>query len=216
MTTSKKKPVKKAPAKRTVKKPEKKSTIPSKTIKKAVAKVAQKRRAAAKKPLVKKPPVKKRRVGRPTKYTKKLADRICALLTEGLSMRTICEDSKLPTARTLFRWLRTNDEFCQQYTRAKQESADALTDEMLDIADNAVNDWMERKGKDAEGYELNGEHVQRSRLRIDTRKWLASKLKPKKYGDKLHIDNKHRGVVSHRDVTEMSEEELQAELDRED
>jgi len=93
----------------------------------------------------------------------------------------------MPDKATIFRWLRTIPEFRDQYARAKEESADALTDEMLEIADDASNDWMERHQKGNTGWEVNGEHIQRSRVRIDTRKWLASKLKPKKYGDKLAL-----------------------------
>jgi len=58
---------------------------------------------------------------------------------------------------------------------------------MLDIADDGRNDWMERHGKEDAGWQANGENIQRSRVRIDTRKWLASKLKPKKYGDKVDL-----------------------------
>jgi hypothetical protein len=76
----------------------------------------------------------------------------------------------MPSTVTVFSWLRTHEEFLNQYTRAKEESADALTDEMLDIADDVEGD------------------SQRDRLRVDTRKWIASKLKPKKYGDKLEHD----------------------------
>jgi hypothetical protein len=94
----------------------------------------------------------------------------------------------MPSKTSVFRWLRTQDEFRDQYARAKEESADALTDEMLDIADDGSNDWMSRHGKDDEvAWSVNGEHIQRSRVRIDTRKWIASKLKPKKYGDKQII-----------------------------
>lgn len=125
--------------------------------------------------------------GRPTSYTQKLADKLCAQLANGDSMRTVCKATNMPCKATVFNWMRTNEEFLDQYTRAKQESADALTDEMLDIADDASNDWMERHDKEGEktGWQLNGDHVQRSRLRIETRKWLSSKLKPKKYGDKI-------------------------------
>jgi hypothetical protein len=126
-------------------------------------------------------------MARPTKYTKKLSDEICAELAQGVSMRTICLSESYPSRQTLFTWMRTHEEFLDQYTRAKQESADALTDEMLDIADNASNDWMEVNDKDNVGYRANGDHIQRSRLRIETRKWLSSKLKPKKYGDKTII-----------------------------
>lgn len=125
-------------------------------------------------------------VGRPTKYSQDLADEICSQLADGKSLRSVCLADDMPDKRTIFRWLRTKQDFCHQYERAKAESADALTDEMLDIADDGSNDWMKRHGKDNEEYwVVNGEHVQRSRLRLDTRKWIASKLKPKKYGDKI-------------------------------
>jgi hypothetical protein len=126
----------------------------------------------------------KKKGGRPTDYTPELADRICSQLADGDSMRTVCKPDAMPNKATVFKWLRTNEEFNDQYVKAKEESADALTDEILDIADNCTNDWMENNGE-SEGYRINGEAVQRSRLRIDSRKWLASKLKPKKYGDKI-------------------------------
>ena len=130
--------------------------------------------------------VKEVKIGRPTKYTDKLSDSICAKLSEGQSLRTVCKSDDMPCKATIFSWLRTNEAFLDQYTRAKQESADALTDEMLDIADDSTNDYMMKQGEDGSEYEaLNAEHIQRSRLRIETRKWLSSKLKPKKYGDKI-------------------------------
>lgn len=127
--------------------------------------------------------------GRPTKYTDKLSDVICAKLSEGQSLRTVCKSDDMPCKATIFNWIRTNEDFLDQYTRAKQESADALTDEMLDIADDSTNDYMTKSNEDGSEYEaVNAEHIQRSRLRIETRKWLSSKLKPKKYGDKLQAE----------------------------
>ncbi len=123
--------------------------------------------------------------GRPSIYSQKLADEICSQLANGDSMRTVCKPGSMPDKATLFRWIRTKEDFRDQYTRAKQESADALTDEMIDIADDASNDWMKHHDKDNEGWKANGDHIQRSRLRIETRKWLSSKLKPKKYGEKV-------------------------------
>ena len=131
--------------------------------------------------------------GRPTIYTPELADQICNRLAEGESLRTVCNNNDMPCKTTVFMWFRTNEEFLNQYARAKEESADALVEDILDIADDGSNDWMERKDAEGEiiGWQLNGEHIQRSKLRVDTRKWAASKLKPKKYGDK--IENIHTG-----------------------
>jgi hypothetical protein len=122
-------------------------------------------------------------------YSPELADLICEKIAEGQSMRNICQADDMPAMSTVFKWLRENAEFSQQYARAKDECADMMAEEMLEIADDATNDWMERFDKDGGniGWQLNGEHVQRSRLRIDTRKWLASKLKPKKYGERTTL-----------------------------
>lgn len=122
--------------------------------------------------------------GRPSGFTQETADRLCEELAMGKSLRTICAAEDMPAVRTVFYWLRTYPEFLQQYTRAKEEAADAFVDEMLDISDNASNDWMEVHDKDNPGYRLNGEAINRSRLRVDTRKWIAAKLKPKKYGER--------------------------------
>jgi hypothetical protein len=128
--------------------------------------------------------------GRPTDYTRELADRICADIAIGISVRTICNDESMPCVSTIFNWLRTHNDFLQQYERAKEIQADALAEDILDIADDGTNDWMAREDKDGNniGWQINGEHVQRSRLRVDARKWIASKLKPKKYGDKVNVE----------------------------
>lgn len=125
--------------------------------------------------------------GRPTKYTKELGDEICEKLAEGISLRTVCLDPKIPTASSVFRWLRTNEEFRKQYARAKEESADAMAEELLDIADDGKNDWMTRNFGKEQVRVVDNEALQRSRLRVDVRKWLMSKMKPKKYNDKMDI-----------------------------
>lgn len=123
-------------------------------------------------------------MARPTDYSQQLADLICARLAEGESLRTICRDDDMPDKASVFRWMRLYKEFCDQYTRAKIESADAMIEDMIDIADDGANDWMEKRNAEGEqiGWQLNGEHVNRSRLRVDTRKWIAERMKPKKYG----------------------------------
>ena len=124
-----------------------------------------------------------------SKYTAALADTICQRLINGESLRAICAGSDMPNAATVCRWLAAHEAFREQYARAREAQADTLADEILDIADDATNDYMARRLKDGSIEEvLNTEHIQRSRLRVDSRKWLASKMAPKKYGDKLDID----------------------------
>jgi hypothetical protein len=128
--------------------------------------------------------------GRPTDFTQALADLICSELAAGVSLRTVCAGEDMPCMRTVFYWLRTQPLFLHQYARAKEESADALVEDILDIADNGTNDWMEQHDEDgaAVGWRFNGEALQRSKLRVDTRKWIAARLKPKKYGDRLSTE----------------------------
>lgn len=148
-----------------------------------------------------------KQIGRPSKYSQELADRICAELALGFSLRTVCREKDMPSVATIFTWLRVHPEFLEQYTRAKIESADAMADDVLDIADDGTNDWMVKYNKDGDEYwTLNGEHVQRSRLRIETRKWLMAKMKPKRYGERLDIDQTTE--VTHK-FEAMTDEQLE-------
>ena len=126
-------------------------------------------------------------MSRPSSFTQEKADGICALLSEGLSLREVCAQEGRPDKSTVMRWLQQNSAFRDQYVRAKEIGVEALAEDILDIADDATNDWMERRDKDGEnaGWQFNGEAARRSQIRIDARKWLLSKLAPKKYGDKV-------------------------------
>lgn len=85
----------------------------------------------------------------------------------------------------IFCWLRENKQFSEQYAQAKQEQAEALVEEMHEISDEPPSVITDDKG--VTRYDSAG--VQWQRLRVDTRKWIASKLKPKKYGERLGLDN---------------------------
>lgn len=131
-------------------------------------------------------------MGRPSEYSIETATAICAEIVDGKSLRSICSSPDMPDVRTVYRWLAKYEDFCQQYTRAKEDQADTLADEIIDIADDISRDTIEVKGENGEVVREtpNSEWINRSRLRVDARKWIASKLKPKKYGDKLeHTGN---------------------------
>jgi hypothetical protein len=98
----------------------------------------------------------------------------------------------MPHEATVRNWaLDDREGFSTQYTRARELGYMAMADELLEVADDGKNDWMERQGDEEQKlYVLNGEHVQRSRIRVDTRKWLLSKALPKVYGDKIDIDQR--------------------------
>jgi hypothetical protein len=133
-------------------------------------------------------PAKKPKIGRPTDFSEKIVAEICDRLCAGESLRTICRDDHMPVCSTVFVWLTKHPAFAEQYARARDVQADAIFEEILDIADNATNDWMERRGEGDAGWVANGEHIQRSRLRVDARKWMAGKLAPKKYGEKAALE----------------------------
>lgn len=143
--------------------------------------------------------------GRPTDYNDGIAEAICLRLAEGDSLRTICRDDDMPCKATVLRWVARHEAFRDQYAKAKIEGAEALAEEMFDIADDASNDWMERLGEKDQGagWQINGDHIRRSQLRIDVRKWYLSKIMPKKYGEKVQTE--HSGSINY---TNLTDEEL--------
>ena len=134
--------------------------------------------------------------GRPTIRSKELEDAILECIADGMSVREICLSEDMPTRSTVFRWLAEDPAFSDLYAKAKEAQAELMADELLEISDNGTNDWMMRNGADGAdgadgnaGWQLNGEAIQRSRLRVDTRKWVAAKLLPRKYGDKQTLEH---------------------------
>ncbi len=123
------------------------------------------------------------KTGRPSIYTKELADKICEEIALGASIRTVCKMEEMPSVATVFSWIRTDEEFSKQYARATQERTEAMSEDILDISDDGTNDWMLVNDREVPDQEA----IQRSKLRVETRKWLMSKMKPKKYGDKLDL-----------------------------
>ncbi|TBA65353.1 terminase small subunit-like protein [Rhizobium ruizarguesonis] len=138
--------------------------------------------------------------GRPTKFTHSLADIICERIADGESLRSICRDDAMPAKSTVLAWLADDDKtsFRTKYAQAREIQADGFVDEMVEIADDGTNDWMEKKNADGEatGWQENGEAIRRSQLRIGTRQWIAEKLKPKKYGTKVELEHGVSGEVS--------------------
>jgi len=129
--------------------------------------------------------------GRPSLYSKELADELCRRLEAGNTLRQVCKADDMPAESTVRAWaLDDYNGFSAQYMRAREIGYMAMADELLDIADDGTNDYMvDHEGKE----QYNGDHLQRSRLRVDTRKWLLSKALPKVFGDKLAIGGDEGG-----------------------
>ena len=150
-------------------------------------------------------------VGRPSSFSQDIADRICEqIATSSKSLKRICEEEGMPTVRTVFNWINQGERedsnedlrrFFHQYARAKEQQADFLAEEILEIADDGTNDYMTIQKGD-QSYNVEDKEVtNRSRLRVDARKWIASKLKPKKYAEK--VDLNHSGDIAIKQITGM-------------
>ena len=114
-------------------------------------------------------------MGRPSLFTETLAERICALIASGKSLRRICEEEEgMPTAETVRTWLLKHEGFSAQYARAREVQAEHYADEIVEIADTEAD-------------------AAKARVRVDARKWTASKLLPKKYGER--IEQVHSGSI---------------------
>jgi hypothetical protein len=134
-----------------------------------------------------------KKIGRPSSKTEDRANAIIDRIAEGESLRGICRDEEMPTVGTFLKWVAEDTILMKQYARAMELRAEVVFDEMQEIADDATNDFMDKQNQDGSigDKALNAEHIQRSKLRIDTRKWILSRMNPKKYGDnsKLLLGN---------------------------
>lgn len=121
-------------------------------------------------------------------FSQEIADEICNVIScTSLGIRRLKKKKGYkhwPNASTVFDWRKKYPKFDEQYTQAKLRQAQVLADEILEIADNSRKDFIIVDGK----VKTDSEHINRSRLRIDTRKWILAKVLPKIYGDKISED----------------------------
>lgn len=122
-------------------------------------------------------------MGRPSEFTQEIADAICERLADGESLRSICKDDGMPSRMTVFRWLGDPERvaFRDQYARAREEQAEFYAESIIEISDEKEVEAI-YQGEDVK-LDLSSSAIARNRLRVDARKWYASKLAPKKYGD---------------------------------
>lgn len=131
-------------------------------------------------------PVAKKKMGRPTKYSPEITAEILTRLTEGESLRSIVKDAHMPPQSTVYEWLVAKPEFAEQYAYARDQQADTLADEIIAIADETPDlDPVYSKDGELIEIKLHSAYIQWQKNRVDARKWVAAKLKPKKYGDRV-------------------------------
>jgi len=134
--------------------------------------------------------------GRPTKHTPETIETICLRLSNGESLNRICRDKTLPSKTTVLRWLLDPDkkQFRVQYTQARESQSETFIDECVDIADDTEDDTITLINKDGDEYKkVNHDHINRSRLRIDTRIKIAEKMAPKKYTPRKALEHTGEG-----------------------
>jgi hypothetical protein len=110
--------------------------------------------------------------GRKSEYTPEIASKICERLADGVSLRTVCSDSDMPSMTTVFNWLSKYEEFVEQYTRATLARADAKFEELDVVSEQAAQSE-------------SAVTVAGLRLKADNIKWQLARMNAKKYGDKM-------------------------------
>lgn len=131
--------------------------------------------------------------GRPTSFSPEIGQTICRRIADGESLRAICRDEAAPGKSTVFDWLAADPDFAALYAKARELQADSYVDEIVSIADDEPD-------------------PQRAKVRVSTRQWAASKLRPKVYGDRQTVE--HAGAVglTHRRAVDLTDDELAAHI----
>lgn len=138
-------------------------------------------------------------------YRQATMDEICRRMSEGEVLSQILREEGMPSRTVIVRWLQENPEAERQYLQARERLLDLWADEVIEIAEDGRNDWVERENARGQvAVVLDKEAIARSRLRIESRQWLLAKLRPETYGDSQRIDLRGR--------IDMSEKEVEAEI----
>lgn len=136
-------------------------------------------------------------MGRPTAYNTEIASKILVRISNGESLRMIVRDVGMPAQSTVYEWLLRFPDFAEHYARAREEQADTLADEIQAIADEPPERILTENGD-----RIDTGYLQWQKNRIDARKWVASKLKPKKYGDRVAMEGVEGGApITTQDVS---------------
>jgi len=158
-------------------------------------------------------------LGRPSRYSRKIANKICALLATGKTLRAICrDDDSLPDESTVRKWA-VNDVngFFPLYARAREMGLDSMADECIEISDERlperrVSQSAKRKADGSIEAEVAGhvnitttDNVARATLKLDARKWYLSKLAPKRYAERIKIEDEGARAIAGNLLKELAE-----------
>ena len=123
-------------------------------------------------------------------FSQEVADAVCKRLADGESLRAICRDADMPSEATIRLWaLEDTNGFSAQYMRARELGYDRLAEDLLEIADTPVRGVITTTKPDGTQETKEADMIEHRRLQVDSRKWMLSKMLPKKYGDKLDLNH---------------------------
>lgn len=126
-------------------------------------------------------------MGRPSTYSHEVATAICESLLDGKGLQQICSADDMPSGVTVYRWLESNPDFRARYSRAREGLMDFYAELILKIAFDESGDILIDQDGDKSKTVANHAKVQRDRLKVDSLKWTAARLFPKRYGDKMEL-----------------------------
>ncbi len=131
-------------------------------------------------------------MAKPWPYDPNIGEDICARISAGEALVEICACKGMPSRHTVYRWLHSTPRFGDSYARARVAQMSCWADEIITIADDATNDYMDRTVNGRTERVLDPENINRSKLRIETRKWIMAKIASKVFGDKIQVDQTAR------------------------
>lgn len=136
----------------------------------------------------------------PKQFSRELWNQIYQRLADGESLLSICRDPAMPADSTVRKWVVEDvDGIAAEYARARDLGLDRMAEEVVEISDDSRFDIIMTE----DGPKVDGEAINRTKLRVDTRKWLLSKLAPKRYGDRMQIDATHTHQFEQMDDREL-------------
>lgn len=145
----------------------------------------------------------------PLPYSTVIGDMICDRIAKGESLRAICGERDMPSMPTIFKWLDNNPPFVEQYARAREVQAETLAYQALEIADNQQIGVRRTFKPNGDVEEVEEDMLGHRRLQIDQRRWMAGKLKPKVYGDRIGVE--HSGTINLR-ISDMTDDDIVAAI----
>ena len=135
---------------------------------------------------------------RPRVYSKETADRMLDRIANGETPTEVCRDGTMPTWMVLCRWRRQHDDFDKRFRIAWESCAEHMVGDIVIIADDARNDYVDRVTRKGVIRVFDREHFERSRLRVESRKWMAQKVLRATYGERREVDLHASGGVNVR------------------